>query len=384
MKDNKLKNIYLSPVFLMIIIFIGIFIIYLLSSPGHTTFNHFTLLADAFLKGNLYIDTIAPWLEKIPLTDNKFYVANPPMPAILAMIPVLIFGANFPQDYLAYLFGGLISIATFVISRKFSKHTPLAIWSSFLITLGTINWYLSSIGSTWYLAHLVSQLFLSLAILSGVKNKNPILAGLFLGFSYLSRIPTILSFPFFLAVYFSKKEYLKSYFLLFLGVLPSIVFNFFYNYARFGVIWDIGYTMIPGVSSEPWYAKGVVHPSYIVEHLKIIFLSLPDNIRPHLGGYAIWFTTPAFIFAFWSKIKEKIVWSSWLSILMVSLLIFSHGSTGFSQFGYRFACDFYPFLALLTIKGVNRLSGPKWYHWLVLLVSIFVNFWGILMLNKFN
>ncbi len=371
------------PIWLIAIAFFIVSLsIYKVTSPGNTAFNHFTLLANSLLHGKIYIEGDMPWLEKIPIDKNKFFVANPPMPAIVSMLPVYFFGKNLPQPYISFVLGALLVMTTFLVSLKIKNNIKLAIWSSILIGFGTINWYLTTVGSTWYMAQITAQLFLLLAIYSQLKKKSPFVTGLFLGFDYFSRIPTILTIPFFLINL--PKPVLKNMCLLFLGVAPSLLLNFIYNYARFGVVWDIGYTMIPGVSSEPWYQKGVVHPSYIVEHLKIIFLALPSFnqlitfSKPSSAGYAIWFTTPAFIFALFNNLKQKIVWSSWVAIILVSLLIFSHGSTGFSQFGYRFAADFYPILIFLTIKAVSKYKDPRWYHWFLLLLGVAVNAWGVL------
>lgn len=379
---------------LITIIFVVTLVIFTTTSAGNTPFNHFTLLADSFINGKIYIEGDMPWLEKISIDQDKqsligsaskFYVANPPMPAVISILPVYFFGKDLPQQYISFFIGALVVIVTALISLTIKEDFKLAIWSAILIGFGTINWYLVTVGSTWYLAQVVAELFLLLAIYSQLKQKSPILIGLFFGFAYFSRIPTMLLLPFFL--FNLPKPFFKNAILLSIGILPSIIANFTYNYARFGVIWDIGYTMIPGVTTEPWYQKGILHPSYIINHLKIIFATIPSignefpYFKPSLFGYAIWFTTPAFIFAFLNKFRSKIIWSAWLAIFLVSLIIFSHGSTGFSQFGYRFAVDFYPILIFLTINGVKNSFGPKIHHWLILSLGIIVNFWGVLFLN---
>ncbi|MEK7168741.1 MAG: hypothetical protein AAB778_01900 [Patescibacteria group bacterium] len=370
-----------------IILFFISLIIFNITSAGNTAYNHFVLLADAMNHGKIYIEVDMPWLEKIPINSTKFFVANPPMPAIISMIPVLFLGRELPQQVLSHIFGAISVAIVFLIAIKIKNNLKLAIWAAILFGFGTLNWYLISVGSTWYMAQIVGQMFLLLAIFVKLKKISPMVSGLFLGFAYFCRIPIIFTFPFF--IFDLPKPWFKNLILFSLGVLPSIILNSIYNYLRFGVIWDIGYTLIPGVSTEPWYQKGVIHPSYIIEHLKIIFLGLPRindilSFKPSVFGYAIWFTTPAFIFSIFNNIKEKFVWSSWLSILLISLLIFSHGSTGFSQFGYRFAADFYPILLYLTITGVNRFNGPKLIHWVFLSISVLVNFWGVYSLNIFG
>lgn len=372
-------------IFGLIFLFFLTFFIYHITSPGNTGANHFVLLANAFLKGRVYVNATAPWLEQVPIDANNFYVPYPPMPAILAMLPVSFFGIAFHQETISQLLGAGTTVLLVLISRKIKKDIKIQIWTYFLSAFGNIIWFLSSVGSSWYLGQVAGAFFLTAAIYECLNKKRTILVGLMLGAAYLSRIEIALSFPFFLYI-FGEKKWFKNYLKISLAALPFLFFNFAYNYARFGVIWDKAYQLIPGVSSEPWFQHGLVNPVYIPNHLKIFFLGLPKLIKgfpfitPTWAGLAIWFTTPAFIYAMSAKLKEGVVKYSWISILLISLLIFSHGSTGFTQFGYRFAVDFYPILLFLTIKGVAK-TGLKWHHWLLLFLSVVVNSWGVI-LNK--
>src|SRR5258708_31232123 len=86
----------------IIIIFCVVFIVYLISSPGVTPYNYFTRLADAFLHGKYYISDSPSWLsELIPAGLGRFYIVYPPMPALLALPFVFLFGPNFPQQIIA-------------------------------------------------------------------------------------------------------------------------------------------------------------------------------------------------------------------------------------------------------------------------------------------
>src|SRR3989304_5940080 len=76
-----------------------------------------------------------------------------------------------------------------------------------------------------------------------------------------------------------------------------------YNYVRFGPIADVAAALRPGISEEPWFQRGLFHPSYSLRHLRVLFLALPVVVPrpPYLlvpwGGVAIWITTPAFVYA---------------------------------------------------------------------------------------
>ena len=86
---------------LVISVFIVSLAIFSLTSAGRNPHNHFVLLADSIIHGKIYIEGDMPWLEKIPIDNDKFFVANPPMPAIISIIPVLFFGKDFPQEYIS-------------------------------------------------------------------------------------------------------------------------------------------------------------------------------------------------------------------------------------------------------------------------------------------
>lgn len=233
-----------------------------------------------------------------------------------------------------------------------------------------------------------AALFLTLALIESHGKKRFFLVGILLGAAYLSRLHTLLALPFF--IYLLKNESIKrKYLYLALGILPFIVLNATYNFARFDTIWDKGYLLIPGILEEPWYQKGLFHFSYVPRHLKIIFAGLPiikqspPFVIPSWKGMAIWITTPAFIYSVKASIKENVVKIAWLSIIAIALVVFSHGTTGFAQFGYRYAVDFYPILVFLTIKGIAK-TKLKWHHWVLLILGVVVNFWGVVWINKFG
>ncbi len=369
--------------------FILAFGIYFFSSNGATPYDYFSRLSGAFLTGKVYLTDTAPWLhELIPAGENKYYVLYPPMPAVVMMPFRSILGGMFAQDYLAYLLGAGMVVATMAIAWRVGRDKKLVVWSGVLVGVGTIIWFMAAVGSAWYVGQLTAAFFISAGLLEAISRKRPLIVGLFLGAGYLARLHTILLAPLFLYLLY-RKNWRKQYALLALGVLPFILFNAWYNFSRFGVFWDKGYLLIPEVLFNPAYRDGVFNLSYIPRHLQVIFASLPmffptfPYALPSWTGLSIWITTPAFVYALFAPIKDRGVQFSWLSILLTSLVIFSHGTTGFAQFGYRFAVDFYPILLFLTIKGAAT-TGLRWHHWLLLAISIAVNLWGIYSMHLFG
>src|SRR5207249_3271355 len=120
---------------------------------------------------------------------------------------------------------------------------------------------------------------------------------------------------------------------------------------------DIAYSI--QARNEPrWYPKGLFDLSYIPDHLEVLFLKLPvftdqpPFVKPSMLGLSILITTPAFVYCVRAGVN-RIVLACWSAIVPIAVVDFSHGGTGWAQFGYRFGMDFYPFLIVLTALGMT-------------------------------
>jgi hypothetical protein len=371
-------------------------VVYFLSYAGEgKNANYFVVLADAFLHGRINILENPPWLNELVTWQGKYYVVFPPMPAILLLPFVAIFGNQFPQPYLSILLGAANVSLSYLVFSKFFKH-KIALSTAILYAFGTIQWYHAEVGSAWYFAHICAAFFLWLLILEVTHRKRLFLIGLLIGAAYLSRIPTILSFLFVL-VYLYKdftntkiRDFpynLKSFFLLGLGISVAVIFNALYDLIRFGVPYDIGYTLLP-VLKEPWYKYGFVSINYIPIHLKEmlwglpVFKSSPPYIIPNLFAMSIFLLTPAFILMFRARIKDKFILAAFISMIVIMIPELMHGGNGFSQFGYRHTLDVLPFMLILVASGMrDKLS---WWIKGLIFISIIINLWGVIMISFLN
>lgn len=372
---------------LTILLLLIIFVIYLMTSAGNTPYDYFVRLAQAFLKGRYFLTDNPQWLnELIPLSNQRFAVVYPPGPAVLIMPFIYLFGEKFQQQFLAHALGAGFAILTAKIAWVQTKNRPLTIWALLLAAFGNIIWYLSATGSVWYLGQVTAAFFLTASIYESVNKRRAWLASFLFAFAVISRLQTILTIP--LLLYLNLKE-LSFRKLLDFTIPASIIFAMmgWYNYLRFGSFLETGYDLIPGVLSEPWYSKGIFHYSYAVSNLKVMFKALPifqeqfPYILPSWGGLAIWITTPAFIYLLLPNLKYRANIFAIISLLLIATVTVFHGGTGFTQFGYRYAVDFYPLIFFILINSIKNI---KWHHWVLLLISIIVNLWGVVWINIFN
>ena len=378
MLTKRLPLLIPKTAIVLITLFTAAFFIYWLTGEGHATYyDYYVRLSDAFLHGRLYLLDNPSWLnELIPNTSGTgYYVVYPPLPAVLMTPLVAIFGLTLNQTLFGLFFAAATIPLAYLVAKDVTtktKQTPASkstyIWLSVLFGLGTLFWYLSSIGSVWLIAQVISTFFLFLAIHEGFNKNRPLIIGLLVGASYWCRLPTILAVFFFalLAIWQQKQPNLKTKLKaslpylakLALGAGAFIALNSAYNYIRFGSPFDVGYWMIPGILNEPWFSHGLFSPLYIPENLVPFLTGLPiltstaPYIQYPMTGLAIWFTTPAFIFAFKNKIKDSTTIACWAAIIAIALVIFTKGLSGWG-FGYRYAMDFYPFLFILTVRGMG-------------------------------
>lgn len=389
-----LKNILVSPVITPIVLVLLTLTVYYLSHSGDgDSWNYFILLSDAFLHGRLYLLENPPWLNELINWQGKYYVVYPPMPAILLMPFVYFFGTSFIQAYLSILIGAVNVFLCFLFFKKiFNKE--IGIWASILYAFGTIQWFHASVGSAWYIAHIIALFFLWLSLIETVTKKRFWLIGILIGAAYWSRLPTILAASF--IVIFLMQDFIRfkqfkinfiNIFQFGLGLSIFILLNFVYNYLRFGVINDISYTLLP-IFDEPWYRYGLFNIRYIPTHLQEIFTSFPlkDSTFPYLipsmNVMALWIVTPAFLLIPFARFKKRMVYSALAALIIASLPSLMHGSNGFTQFGYRFSLDYLPFLLILTISGFERLN--TWWAKGLIILSILVNLWGVIMISFLN
>ncbi|MFI5322153.1 MAG: hypothetical protein ACHQ6U_01180 [Thermodesulfobacteriota bacterium] len=394
-----------SRIIIAVLLCVSGFLVYFFTQPHvPDPFNYFNYLADAFLHGRVYVTVTPSYFEELIVKGGKSYVIYPPMPAIVLMPFIALCGISFKQVFLSFFLGGLNISIVYLLMRKVTEDEDIQFWMAVLFGFGTIHWYTATVGSVWFFSHIVSMTFLLLAIYGTFGGWSALLIGLLLGASYWSRLTTILTFPFFIIMLSDRWLLTRDKGGLFgrMRVSPLILFcsgvgifvllNFAYNYVRFGSLLDTAYvlhTISPAKEKvSPWFNKGLFSFSYIPYHLRVFLLEPPVFIKiwpyviPSKVGLSILITTPAFVFALFAARRKKLILACWSAIILTAFLIFIKSGTGWAQFGYRYALDFYPFLLLLTVTGIGE--ELKWYHKVLILLSVLVNIWGVLFLNKFD
>lgn len=385
-----------------LLLFAATFAIYLLSHGGEgRPFDYFARLADAFLHGRLYLDESPSWLAELISFEGRPYVVFPPMPAVLLIPYVALFGTEYAQPAVSMLIGAANVTLCYIVIRRFFGSGTVALWTSVLYSVGTIHWYHAEAANAWYFAQICANFFLWLALLETGGRRRLLLIGLCLSGAFLSRVTTLGAAAFFVVLFWDRfvealpdqkrfrvRLFLKPAALFAVGLLAGFLVAGWYNQARFGSPTEFGYALIPGVLEEPWYNHGLISIRYIPTHLDETLTALPLFQRdwpfavPRVYVMAFWVTTPAWALILFARFRTRIAIGSLAAIALILIPILSHGGPGFTQFGNRFSIDYMPFLLLLTASGMR--GRVTWWMQALIALSILINLWGVIMLSKLD
>jgi hypothetical protein len=475
--------------------------------PRDSPYVHHVNQANALLHGRLDIDPQyaknANLLERAleddlldevklgttppPCGEVKCYLTHPPMPALLLVPFVAVWGLDVNQTVISVFLGAFTAILVYHVTRTMTDRVTAQALYTILFMFGTIFWYTAVHGGVWFFSHTAAVMFLFLALYATLGPKNALLAGIGLGAAFLSRNPTAWA-VFFIVIMFSdrwlrwseerplwKRIDPRPLALIAAGAIPFVLFSFWFNYARFDDPFEAGYNNSEQVY-QPFlqnvYGDGLFQPYYVERHIPTVFELMPifktsaPYVIPFGLGMAIWATTPAFLYSFFPGVRRRwVVWglvaalaaaciaiiaaaatasldlgpfdeditgsweflpfwdahlfgldlmgswemipfyagitlsiaastvllvrqrdrlamACWAAIVPIALTNFFFAATGWTQFGYRYGLDFYPFLFLLAVKAMG--PNPRWHAYLFVLTSILVNLWAILWLYQFG
>jgi hypothetical protein len=341
------------------------------TSPEPSSFDYFVRLADAFLHGRIYLTDAPSWLNELIPKNGVWYVAYPPMPAVVLIPLVAAFGDEFPQQIASVLLGALSIGLVWLVLDRFALTLRVRFLLTAVFAFGTVMWYVTEVGSAWYFAHVVAVLFSLAAVLLVLHGRWPFAVGLLLGCAALARLPVGLSAPFFVALIaglgwpprLPADRLAAAARVVAFGIGLAIPAGLYllYNLARWGTIVDQGYVLIPGVLEDPIYAEhGILALDYIPRHLYAIFLRSWNYVdqapflQPSWWGLSVFLTTPLLAWIVHARWRDpRVAWAA-IGAGLALVPIVTHGNVGIQQFGYRFSLDVQPLLFVMLATAFER------------------------------
>jgi hypothetical protein len=167
-----------------------VLIVYGLSNPVRTNlYNHFVWQASAWLEGewtirypvpptasspgNHYFQDVLPVIDEAGIPTGRAILPFPPLPAVLLLPFVAIWGISTDAQLVAAVVGALDVGLAFWMLGRLGVRSSIQVGVTLFFALGTAFWYASEKGSTWFFAHLVAVPLTMAAIAIALGRDRP-------------------------------------------------------------------------------------------------------------------------------------------------------------------------------------------------------------------
>jgi hypothetical protein len=378
----------------------------------HTQYNHYALLADAWLHGRQDLANGPPAYamgNDFAQFEGKTYITFPPFPALLMMPLVALAGSaeNFRDGQFVIELAGLAPAFLFLLLEKLRRPNPQGEVRSdrserfnallaFLFAFGTVYFFTAEEGTVWFTAHITGAAAFALYVMFALDAEKPLLAGFFLGCGFASRPPMLLAGSLFaleaLRVHMAKdgvsptwsgpwaerlrttwerldkRAYARDAVLFALPIAIVIGIESWMNHLRFGT-WNpnVGHEYLTVTWAARMHKWGLFGSHYLAKNLGVALTLLPwfpphgaaaatpFQINEH--GLAIWFTMPFYLWILWPKRNGWLYGVVGIAAALPASQLLFYQNSGWRQFGYRFSNDYAILLFVLLAIGGRSLTS---------------------------
>ncbi|MDX1627159.1 MAG: hypothetical protein R3345_00585 [Fulvivirga sp.] len=373
---SKLEATVTKPKYLLPTIFLLIFIVSIpvvLKDSGYL--NAYVLLSKSLLEGTVSLTDVQRFggMDLIYYNEH-YYLPYPPLPAIILMPVVGLFGSSYiPSSLIAVLVALLSLHLLYRILNKINMTPVKTFWLLLGFSLGSPFWFVLTTSNYHYgFAQVLACFFCILFIYEYYHQKRVGLLALYIGLGFLCR-QTILFYGFFflftcLEQPASYSFNLKKIVTFSLVLIPFGAIMAYYNYIRFGNPFSSGYEYINYI--EPLASRVEQHGVFSWHYVPFNFYT--TFIKGHnlifggsdllqlkgvdLFGTSLTVASPFIFFSLKAKASRRYVLAVILSILPILLIHLFYHNNGFHQVNTsRFALDYFPLLFLLIALGAKHI-----------------------------
>jgi len=347
-----------------------------------TPYDNYVLLAQALLHGHAWIDWPGPYIDALNY-GGRYYVIEAPLPAILLLPLVAVFGSATNQTVLSAILAGASVGAAWQLGERFGLGRGANAWICAFLLGGTDLLWCATLGDVWFLAHVSAVCFTLLALAELAGKRRGWLVAIFAACAFESRFSTIVAVPVYcyLLTRDSQRPAIERRLFSFGAVFIVVAILWvLYNVARWGTWNDIGYTTWYHQDQAGMPTGSPFRLIYVPYQLWSFFVQLPTRltafpwIRPEFSGVALTWTSPALLLALFARRPASWVAALWVGALLTAVPNFLYYVNGFAQFGMRHALDFEPFLVgLMMLAARHRLA--IWAKALIA-YSVAAGLWG--------
>lgn len=352
--------------------------------------QHFVQLAQAFIQGKLYFLSTAKHLNDSVMFQGQFYWPLGPLPAIILIPFVIIWGDKIQQGYIQFFAIALVFFLLFKIAKKITGDQEKSLWLSFGYIFSTAFVGIALRPWSWQFGQIIANVFIIYALYEYLHKRSWLFIGICIGLAMGARFHLLIATMFFaLSILFTpttKKKKLINLFKLIFPIITSLIMLLIYNYLRFHNFFEQGYSFQH--LDNPLLLINRQHGLWSLAHVPVniyyFLIKSPEGIFipntqvlqfPYIKaspwGLSILFTSPMFLWLIKAQWKNKDVLFAALTTCLLAFVIFGYYGIGWRQYGYRYAVDFYPFLFLILAFAVRQ--GRSLLFKIIIIFSYFFN-----------
>jgi len=401
--------------FAIVIALIAAALFYFSTKAVQRHFDYTYRIALALLEGHVGLSQKPPsWLNEMVPFEGKFYSVFP-LGAVLANLPIALLQKlglfrEWPAHGWAALIAGGCVYFFYRLSHIAEMSRPRRVLVALFPIFATWAWCNLGFAGAWQMALGFAMLGQAGALYYTLVRPSPVLAGLWFAVAFGNRTELVVTLPAYLYLWLSRPgkpaddslpaapesiwhrlrawrpqwtdarriiAWPKGREVARFLAMPAILLllTAAYNLVRFDSVADFGYERIPGVMKEPWYQNGLFSLTAIKGNVhEMLFrnmLQIPKfpYYQPHAFGCSIFFSCPFLFFLFREGGKYKAV--CWLTIAVLTFILWCHGNAGGWQFSYRYAMILLPWIfVIIAGNGPRRLTPTEGA---IFLLSVFIN-----------
>ena len=395
---KKLRGIDTGMLCIPAMMLLGYIFIHMLFGGTLLSYNcwdSYSLQAMSWLSGRLDMGKNYEWLE-LAVYNGKYYLSFPPLPSVVMLPFVLLFGEKTPSNLVSALYGIFTAMIAYKILKKAGMKRGGAVFFAIAYVWGSNMLWLSTSGGVWFLAQGLNMLLLTACVYFAQQKMRVAayaMAALAVGcrpFSVCMFLP--------LMAYFYMADKDRPMADRIRGQIRSLIIPAFialcymlYNYVRFGNVLEFGHNYLPEFTESE---KGQFSLSYILPNLYNLLLR-PVTLRadltleyPLFDGFMFYIANPMFLIWFAAVVKDvrqkkldAVRLCIVIAVLIELLLLCAHKTLGGWQFGARYTVDMLPMALMYLLLKKDEPGGISAF---IMAAGMMFNLYGALAMTMLH
>ena len=395
---KKLRGIDTGMLCIPALMLLGYIFIHMLFGGTLLSYNcwdSYSLQAMSWLSGRLDMGKNYEWLE-LAVYNGKYYLSFPPLPSVVMLPFVLLFGEKTPSNLVSALYGIFTAMIAYKILKKAGMKRGGAVFFAIAYVWGSNMLWLSTSGGVWFLAQGLNMLLLTACVYFAQQKMRVAayaMAALAVGcrpFSVCMFLPLMAYF------YMADKDRPRADRIR--GQIRSLIIPAFialcymlYNYVRFGNVLEFGHNYLPEFTESE---KGQFSLSYILPNLYNLLLR-PVTLRadltleyPLFDGFMFYIANPMFLIWFAAVVKDvlqkrldAVRLCIVIAVLIELLLLCAHKTLGGWQFGARYTVDMLPMALMYLLLKKDEPGGISAF---IMAAGMMFNLYGALAMTMLH